>query len=282
MGSFFIVQLCMRDNRIPSLLLLAILFAAGLGGLWTTTASAMSVDMPAAPGSLVRGQTFSAVYYVGKDGFRYVFPSEKTYFTWYTDFSAVQWLSDADLAKIQIGGNVTYKPGAKMVKIDSDPKTYAVDHGGEIRHIATEAIALSLYGSAWNTMVDDVPDGFFTNYSVGSPITSKTDYSVTGADDASATIHEDKDLVTVETVGLTDAGILGTDGSPDVTIPEGGTVLWYNVSSTSKHSATAEDGSWGTGTILPGEWFVKRFEEAGDYDYFDTYFEDNTATVTVE
>ena len=36
-------------------------------------------------GDLIRGTSFSAVYYYGEDGFRYVFPNEKTYKTWYSD-----------------------------------------------------------------------------------------------------------------------------------------------------------------------------------------------------
>ena len=73
--------------------------------------------------SLIRGETFSAVYYMGADGFRYVFPNSNTYFTWYDDFDAVKMISDSDLATIQIGGNVTYRPGSSMIKIQSDPKT---------------------------------------------------------------------------------------------------------------------------------------------------------------
>jgi hypothetical protein len=84
-------------------------------------------------GDLIRGESFSAVYYVGLDGFRYVFPNDKAYFTWYSDFDDVKVITDAELSDIQIGGNVTYKPGVRMVKINTDPKTYAVDAGGTLR-----------------------------------------------------------------------------------------------------------------------------------------------------
>src|SRR3989339_2273381 len=101
-------------------------------------------------GDLIRGQSLSAVYYYGADGFRYVFPNDKTYFTWYSNFDSVKWLTDADLGKIQIGGNVTYKPGVKMIKINSDPKTYAIGEGGALRWVSTESAAIALYGSDWN------------------------------------------------------------------------------------------------------------------------------------
>ena len=69
-------------------------------------------------GDLIRGESYSAVYYYGKDGFRYVFPNDKTYFTWYDNFDGIKWLSDSNLAKIQIGSTIAYKPGNKMIKIN--------------------------------------------------------------------------------------------------------------------------------------------------------------------
>lgn len=121
-------------------------------------------------GTLIRASS-PAVYYCGADGKRYVFPNEKTYKTWYSDFSSVQVLTDAQLGAIQIGGNATYKPGVKMVKIQSDPRVYAVDNGGVLRHVTSEAIARSMYGDNWNTKIDDISDAFFVNYSIGLPIT---------------------------------------------------------------------------------------------------------------
>src|SRR5579859_1820865 len=100
-------------------------------------------------GTLIKG-SLSAVYYCGADGKRYVFPNEKTYKSWYSDFSGVMTISDSDLASLQIGGNVTYRPGVKMVKITTDPKVYAVSKGGVLRPIADEATATALYGSTWN------------------------------------------------------------------------------------------------------------------------------------
>jgi hypothetical protein len=122
-------------------------------------------------GSLIKGESFRAVYYCGKDGRRYVFPNEKTFYTWYDDFSSLVVLTDAQLAAIPLGGNATYKPGVMMVKIMSDPKTYAISRGGLLRWVQTEAVARALYGDTWNQMIHDVSDAFFTNYTVGDPIT---------------------------------------------------------------------------------------------------------------
>ncbi len=138
------------------------LAAPTTGGQQPTTALCAS-------GTLIKG-SLPAVYYCGSDGKRYVFVNEKAYFSWYADFSTVLTISDADLALITIGGNVTYRPGSKMIKILSDPKVYAVSRGGILRWVTTEAIAARLYGVNWNKQIDDVPDSFFVNYTLGEPI----------------------------------------------------------------------------------------------------------------
>ncbi|MEK7833288.1 MAG: hypothetical protein AAB401_19515, partial [Acidobacteriota bacterium] len=142
-------------------------------------------------GSLIKG-SLPAVYYYGGDGKRYVFPNEKTYKTWYADFSTVQAISDAELASIQIGGNATYRPAKAMVKITTDPKVYAVSKGGTLRWVSSEAVAIALYGANWNKMIDDVPDAFFTNYKIGADITATSQFNTSAELAAAASINDDK------------------------------------------------------------------------------------------
>ncbi|MFA5853603.1 MAG: M23 family metallopeptidase [Patescibacteria group bacterium] len=123
-------------------------------------------------GSLIKSTAASAVYFCGADAKRYVFPNDKTYFTWYADFSSVLTLSATELAAIPIGGNVTYRPGVKLLKIQSDPKVYAVDRQGTLRWVTTDTLAKAMYGTAWAKQVHDLSDAFFINYKVGDPITS--------------------------------------------------------------------------------------------------------------
>jgi hypothetical protein len=132
-------------------------------------------------GSLIKSTTAAAVYYCGNDGLRYVFPNFNTYNTWYSSFSGVQTLSDSAIADIALGGNITYKPGIRLVKVQSMPKVYAVAQGGVLRWVATEAAATSLYGSNWNQQVDDLPDWAWVDYGVGSSIFSASDYSPSSA-----------------------------------------------------------------------------------------------------
>lgn len=120
-------------------------------------------------GSLIKGTT-AAVYYCGGDGKRYVFPNDRTYFTWYDDFDSVITINDTELANLPIGGNVTYRPGGRMIKITTSPSVYAIETGGVLREVTSEETATRLYGADWSKLVDDIPDAFFTNYRIGAPI----------------------------------------------------------------------------------------------------------------
>ncbi|PIR66749.1 MAG: hypothetical protein COU51_02340 [Parcubacteria group bacterium CG10_big_fil_rev_8_21_14_0_10_36_14] len=129
-------------------------------------------------GDLIKA-SLPAVYYYATDGKRYVFPNEKTYNTWYDGFTGVKTITDSELAVIQIGGNAVYRAGVKLIKIQTDPKVYAVAKDGVLRWIKTESIAVALYGADWAKKVEDVPDAFFTNYTIGADIGSADNYNPT-------------------------------------------------------------------------------------------------------
>lgn len=264
------------NKRILSLLGSAVAVVAVVGIMSVTKAPHVYASTSVTSGDLIRGTSFSAVYYMGADGFRYVFPNDKTYFTWYSNFDTVKFLSDADLAKIQMGGNVTYKPGSKMIKINSDPKTYAVSAGGTLRHVTSEDIAIAIFGSTWNKQIDDVPDGFFSNYTIGNEITNSTNYSATAEQTQATDINTDKSLKAPQIVTIWNTGY-----SPvTVSIKAGRTVTFVN-GDTIKHTATADDLTWGTGTMEAGGTFTHRFATAGTFTFFDSYDSGNTGTITV-
>ncbi|TAL20505.1 hypothetical protein EPN90_00800 [Patescibacteria group bacterium] len=142
--------------------------------MWSLGVAALPLSAKAvtlSAGTLIKG-SLPAVYYYASNGKRYVFPNEKTYKTWYADFSGVQVISDADLATVSIGGNVTYRSGTRLVKIQSDPKTYAVEPGGKLRWVTSESVVSALWGSTWNQRIDDVSDAFFTNYASGTDLST--------------------------------------------------------------------------------------------------------------
>ena len=145
--------------------------------------SLLAAGMIASPGvhAATAGQLIKAsspsVYYLGQDGKRYTFPTEKTYLSWYSNFDSVQTISDNELASYPLGGNVTYRPGTRLVKVTTDPKVYAIGQGGQLRWLQSESLATSLYGANWATQVDDIPDAFFINYKVGASIGVSGDYN---------------------------------------------------------------------------------------------------------
>lgn len=257
------------------------LFAAAVIGAFGITSFGLSRQHALAAtissGDLIRGQTYPAVYYMGADGFRYVFPNQKTYDTWYSDFNSVKFVTDAEIAKIQIGGNVTYKPGSRMIKIDSDPRTFAITQNGTLHWVGSENLAVSLYGAQWNKHIDDMPDGFFGNYNIGSPIESSADLSIMNNAGDVASINVDKGLKAATVFSISDTAYSPT--SVHVTV--GDAVRFTNMGNV-KHTATGDDLTWGTGTLNPGESFIQVFKKAGTYTFFDSYNSALTGAVYVE
>lgn len=128
-------------------------------------------DMNCEAGSLIRTEEFTAVYYCGRDGGRYVFQNESAFFSWFDDFDDVTFITSDEMGSIPIRGTVTYKPGTALVKLLSVPKVYAVAKDGTLRWVTSPTMAASLFGDSWATLVRDLPDGFYPAYNFGEEIT---------------------------------------------------------------------------------------------------------------
>ena len=177
----------MKLRNVPVYLLV---MSSLIGAVPTHAAALQANDLIKGPGD--------AVYYYAPSLTRYVFPTYATYATWYDDFSGIKTLSAEELSSIPIGGSVTFKPGTRLVKVTTDPKVYAVDSHGVLRWIVSETVAKALYGEQWNTMVSDVPDAFFTNYTIGNPIQKAEDFDAVQEQISTATIAQDKGLEAAE------------------------------------------------------------------------------------
>ncbi len=128
-------------------------------------------------GKIVHQDGQKSLYYVGSDNKRYVFPTEGTYKSWFADFDDVQTISAKELSDLDIGGNVVYRPGILLIKIQTNPKVYAVSKSGTLRWLKNEKVANALYGENWNMLIDDVPDPFFVNYKIGDDIDDESDFN---------------------------------------------------------------------------------------------------------
>ncbi|MEK7516720.1 MAG: hypothetical protein AAB562_03940 [Patescibacteria group bacterium] len=279
----------MRRNPLSPFIILTLALAA---------LPLMALGAPPAAGSLIKlpddgnPQTTidAAVYYYGVDGKRYVFPNDRTYFTWYENFSSVQTVSAAELAAIQIGGNVTYRPGFKMVKIQTDPKVYAVAKGGTLRWVQTEGVAIALYGASWNQKIDDVPDAFFVNYATGATIASASDYSPAAALAGSPDIGADKGLASPAPPGPPAAATVEYTGSgfapQNVTIAIGGAVTWINKTgslwiASNPHPAHTDLPGLSSGIINTNGAYSFTFNQAGAWGYHHHLNASFGGTVTV-
>lgn len=238
-----------------------------------------------APSGVIKGGS-SAVYYLGNDGKRYVFPNDKVYFSWYSDFSEVQTVSDDVLAPYSLGGNVTYRPGTHLVKIQSDPKVYAVDKGGVLRWINSESAAITIFGSNWNKQVDDIPDAFFINYTIGNPVSSASDYDPTIITSNDTSINLDKNLIANLTT-------IPTPNSTTIPIKSAGVVALsseYNYLHTSQMSADISVGARDTNGIASVMIYVNglatktcqsSFTQTGGNINYPTSIASNTCTTTL-
>jgi len=148
------------------------------GQAMTAKAVTVTTDMS---GNLVKGSS-SAVYFVGSDNKRYIFPNETVFFSWYADFSTVKTVTDEELADIPVGGDVVVRAGVRLVKSSSDTKVYVVSSDGSLQWVSTEALAQQLFGADWAKRVENVPNADFTNLQIGNPIVSASDYNATSGD----------------------------------------------------------------------------------------------------
>lgn len=240
-------------------------------------ASQAAVTTSFSAGDLIKGESWSSVYYFAENGKRYTFPNEKTYFSWYTNFDTVKTIPDSSLQALPLGGNVTYRPGYKMVKVDTDPRTYAVDGGGVLRHVTSEQIAETLYGLNWNNRIDDIPDAFFVNYQIGAPIEMSSDYNPADVMTLTANISQDKnlagELVTV-TIGSVDSGFV----PKTITVKKGSEVTWVNRDNTA-HSVASD--AFNSPVLQPNEEYTRRFTTVGSYSYNCGIHSSMQATINV-
>lgn len=238
-------------------------------------------------GDLVKSDANPAVYYFAADGKRYVFPTERTYKTWYSDFSSVKVISAGELSAIPLGGNVTYRPGVKMVKVTTDPKVYAVSKNGILRAIASEAVAAALYGPDWNRQIDDLPDAFFVNYRIGEPIASAEDYAKATLTAAVPTINIDK-LLTAPPTGYVDIRQNSGFFPSTMTLAPGTKVTWIALDgslpfvASNPHPIHTDLPELQSGTLRLGESFSFTYSQAGTWGYHNHNAPSQGGTITIQ
>lgn len=114
---------------------------------------------------LIRGASYDTVYML-ENGVRRPFMTEAIYFTWFTDFSAVQEVTNATLQVIPLGTPMLPKHSS-LVKIQSRPEVYVVedrDGNSWLRELRSEENALQEFGADWAQRVIDLDVTLFARF----------------------------------------------------------------------------------------------------------------------
>lgn len=140
-------------------------------------------------GDLIKAEGVHSVYYYGSDHKRYLFPTSIELDSWFAPLDAmsvplrdyhdvcnsVLEITESELADIALGNNVTRRPGAYIMGISTDPKRYVVDLHHVLRQ-ASPQILEGIYPGTVGVRTLLVADGFFVDYTIGSPLTSADEY----------------------------------------------------------------------------------------------------------
>lgn len=129
--------------------------------------------------------------------------------------------------------------------------------------LASLTLALAACGD------DDNGDGADTGATTAAPTTTAPEPSGNAPAPSGEAVRSEK----IEIVEFT------YDPDP-VTIQAGGKVTWINRDA-APHTATADDGSFDTGTLEMGKLKSESFKEAGSYPYFCEIHPDMRGTVEV-
>ena len=138
-------------------------------------------------GNVLPNDPCTAVYYYGVDGKRHAFPTEKVFKSWFEDFDDLVIVSAKVLSDIPLGKNVTFRPAERLVKFSTNT-VYAISYAGLLRPIANAAIAESIFGKDWVSLIETVDDVFYSNYRVGVTVESSTAFSWKDANSATKVI----------------------------------------------------------------------------------------------
>lgn len=134
-------------------------------------------------GDFIKSPYFSTVYYIELSSttgslIRRPFMDAQTFFTYADTFLEVKTVTDATLATMVLGSPMLPNPGIVLVKIQSDPRTYAVDENNNLRWITSEEVATDLYETNWADYIIDIQPTFFTKFGTGDSITDQSDITV--------------------------------------------------------------------------------------------------------
>lgn len=112
-------------------------------------------------GDLIKLAGNPAVYYMDSSGYRHLFPTEATFFSWNTGSwrnQSIITLSAWEFNQLPMGRNITIRPGYSLIKFDNSQIMYAVRSGGRLCYASAN------YGDYQYNRASVIPAGFQTDY----------------------------------------------------------------------------------------------------------------------
>ncbi|MFA7245311.1 MAG: hypothetical protein WC070_04000 [Candidatus Magasanikbacteria bacterium] len=164
-----------------SVVAMTMVWSVGLAALAPVVAHAEGECPTVEAGDLVKVAGKASVYVISSDLKRQVIPNESVFYTWYKDFSGVVTIPETCLAQFPLASRMlTFREGSMLVKSAEAARVFAILPGGELSHILSEQVAISLYGSNWNqsAVLRTLPD------------TELMSYIETSKQISTATLHE--------------------------------------------------------------------------------------------
>jgi hypothetical protein len=152
-------------TEVAGIVALSVSTGEGIGvqGSFNVTFTENQVDYT--DGTFIKLPDQSAVYFLDNDDVRHAYPTQAIWESYFEDdFSFVEVINPTKMAGYSLGRNVPFKSGTLM-KIPSVPKVYMIGNNGNMEWVKTEAKAIELYGSSWASLVRDLPESFFLDYS---------------------------------------------------------------------------------------------------------------------
>jgi len=141
--------------------------------------SASAVTCPTlSPGNLFKVEGVPSIYLLNGQNERMYFPNSDTFHTYYEGFSSVNIteISQSCVDQYPVAtrpSGVPFRAGSRLVKVAVSSKIYGVGFGGKRFLIPDAVTAASLYGTDWPTLVRDVHDFHWANYSPGPKIVNQ-------------------------------------------------------------------------------------------------------------
>ena len=122
-------------------------------------------------GQYIRSYYFDTIYYVDEYAVRHPFWDANTFFSYADSFDEVVWVTDATLPLLDLGDPMLPAVGVALIKVQTDPKVYAIDSDSVLRWIPDETTATALYGVDWADYVIDLESTIFARFTVGDDMT---------------------------------------------------------------------------------------------------------------